>query len=221
MTKYLDTQGIELRIGDGQDPESFTLIPGIKSASPPKASYEEKEVSNYQSQAREFVFKPLADNGEITFEGDFIKNSSHNQFLSDVLTKPLLRNFEYHFYDPQDIVRNIFEGSAGKDIAIDNKGVVTATGWKFSDANLIAPFAIVMGNARYIVTALTSDTKALVSTPPVTAVAATTNFSIQKVKDIFAFSGFLTNFEIAAPSNDFAEFTGTIRVSGNVTRRFE
>ncbi len=221
MSEYLDTQGIELRIGDGQDPESFVLIPGIKSTAPPKANYDEKEVTNYQSDGREFVFKPLGDFGELTFEGDFIKNSIHSQFLSDVLSKPLLRPFEYHFYNPQDIVRHIFEGSTGKDIAIDNKGIVTATGWKFSDENLTAPFAIVMGNVRYIVTALTSDTKALVSNPPSTTVAATTNFSIQQVKDIFAFSGFLTNFEIAAPSNDFAEFTGTIRVSGNVTRRFE
>lgn len=96
-TVYLESQGVQLKRGDGASPEVFTLVPQAISIGGPDGSSSEIDVTTLDSLAKEIAMG-LKDEGSISLE--FIHNPSHAQHLGlrtdrgSGSTKPTKRNFQ-------------------------------------------------------------------------------------------------------------------------------
>jgi len=96
-TTYIESQGIELQIGDGGDPsEIFSLVPQVITIDGPDGSASEIDVTTLDSSAREFAMG-LKDSGAISFEAIYDPdNPTHQQLRTDWNARTL-RNFQLVF----------------------------------------------------------------------------------------------------------------------------
>ena len=104
-TTYIESQGIELKSGDGGDPtETFTLVPQLISLDGPDGSAAEIDITTLDSVAREFAMG-LKDSGSITAEGIYDPDNAQHAALRADWSARTLRNFEIEFTnDPATVL---------------------------------------------------------------------------------------------------------------------
>lgn len=94
MTTAVHTAGTKLQRGDGATPtEAFTTIAEVVSISGPTESARQVEVTNFDSAAKEYI-AGLRDSGELSFECNFIPESTMQQGLRTDLINRVKRNFK-------------------------------------------------------------------------------------------------------------------------------
>lgn len=93
-TTYIESQGVELQVGDGGDPtETFALIPQVITINGPDGSASEIDVTTLDSTAREFAMG-LADEGNIPFELVYDPDNTVHAGLRADRAARTLRNFQ-------------------------------------------------------------------------------------------------------------------------------
>lgn len=87
------TDGLELRRGDGADPEVFTRVGGVKSLSGLGEANPTIDVTDWDSTAKEYI-AGLADGQEVTIElNRELENTQQSGLIEDIQNK-VNRNFE-------------------------------------------------------------------------------------------------------------------------------
>lgn len=97
-TKAKSARGTKLKRGDAGSPEVFTLIAEVKDIKGPSETAADFEVTSYDSTAKEFL-TDLPDNGELTFDMNFIGSDTEQQGLRTDLRAGTTRNFQLVFND--------------------------------------------------------------------------------------------------------------------------
>lgn len=92
-TTSVESQGVELRRGDGGGPEVFTLVGQITSIDGPSGSAAVIDVTTLDSVAREKRMG-LPDEGQITLEGIYDPAQAQQEGLRTDRAARTLRNFE-------------------------------------------------------------------------------------------------------------------------------
>lgn len=92
-TKATNTKGIKLQRGDGGGPETFTLIGEITNIKGPSEKASPIDATSFDSVAMEFI-GGLPDNGELTFDCNFIGGDTQQQGLRTDLRNGTKRNFK-------------------------------------------------------------------------------------------------------------------------------
>lgn len=128
--------GAELQRGDGQSPENFHSIVGIKSITGPNIQRDTHDTTDMQStNFREFI-GGLVDAGEVQFEGNFIptddtQGQGEGGFLAE---------FDKTSCDSRRNWRILVPECEGEpDVYLEFAGVVTAAGMGFPMDDLM-PF---------------------------------------------------------------------------------
>jgi predicted secreted protein len=92
-TKAKMTKGLRIQRGDGGGTEVFTTIGEITNFSGPNESADQVDVTSFDSTAREFI-AGMNDNGEVSFDMNFLGNDAQQQGLRTDLRNGTLRNFK-------------------------------------------------------------------------------------------------------------------------------
>lgn len=92
-TKASNTIGIQLQRGDGGGPETFTKIAEVTSWKGPTEKAPMLDASSFDSTASEFI-AGLPDNGEVTFDVNWVGNDAQQQGLRTDLRAGTKRNFK-------------------------------------------------------------------------------------------------------------------------------
>ena len=86
-------KGTQLKIGDGGGTEVFTTIGEVTSYGGPTRAAGVIDVTNFDSTAKEFFSDALVDNGEVTFDCNWVtSNVQQEQLIADT-ESGVLRNF--------------------------------------------------------------------------------------------------------------------------------
>jgi hypothetical protein len=97
-SQALEAQGMELRIGNGNSPETFAAIPEIKTFSGPGGSAAVIDVTDLSSPAKEKRMG-LADEGQLSFTINYIPSNQQHTDLRDARATRVETNFEMVFTD--------------------------------------------------------------------------------------------------------------------------
>lgn len=92
------TQGVQLKRGNGGSPETFTLIGEIYTFDGPGGQAADIDVTSFDSTSKEFLVG-LQDEGEVTFEMNFVKTDAQQAGLISDRTAQTLRNFQLRLMD--------------------------------------------------------------------------------------------------------------------------
>ncbi len=92
-TKAKSTKGLQLQRGDGGGSEVFTTIGEVTNIKGPSEKAGQLDATSFDSTAMEFI-AGLADNGEITFDVNFVGSDAQQQGLRVDLRAGTLRNFK-------------------------------------------------------------------------------------------------------------------------------
>ncbi|MFO7905800.1 MAG: phage tail tube protein [Pirellulaceae bacterium] len=122
----LDAQGIELKIGDGEDPEEFTVIPEIKTFSGPGGSATVIDVTDLQSAAKEKRMG-LQDEGQLTFDINYIPADTEHAALRTARADQAETNFEMVFTDDPETTWAFSAFVTGFSVSGGVDGVVEAS----------------------------------------------------------------------------------------------
>lgn len=98
MTDAIETQGVEIKRGDGASPEVFTKIAEIASFDGPGGSAAVIDATSLDSTAREKLMG-LADEGQFSFEMNLVPDDTAQTGLRTDRTNRTLRNFEIALTD--------------------------------------------------------------------------------------------------------------------------
>ena len=99
----INTQGCELRVGDGASPNVYTSIAGVVSCSGPSGSRQVIDVTTLASTGREKQVG-IPDYGQVTFELIYDGDQATNTSLYDDFQNGTLRDFQLVFSDsPEEI----------------------------------------------------------------------------------------------------------------------
>jgi predicted secreted protein len=93
-TKAKAAKGTLIQRGDGGGPEVFTTIGEVTNFSGPGETAETIDVTSFDSTAKEFISSGLPDNGEVTFDVNFVGSDAQQQGLRSDLRAGTLRNFK-------------------------------------------------------------------------------------------------------------------------------
>lgn len=92
-SKAKSSKQIKLQRGDGGGAEVFTTIAEVTSVKGPGEKAQQLDVSSFDSTAQEFI-AGLSDNGELTFDLNFVGSDAQQQGLRTDLRAGTLRNFK-------------------------------------------------------------------------------------------------------------------------------
>jgi hypothetical protein len=92
-TKASNTIGVKLQRGDGGGPETFTTIAEVTSFKGPTEKVPQLDATSFDSTAMEFI-AGLADNGEVTFDVNWVGSDAQQQGLRTDLRAGTRRNFK-------------------------------------------------------------------------------------------------------------------------------
>jgi hypothetical protein len=93
MTDYVDTQGTDLKIGNGASPEVFTSIPQIVSIDGPSSARSEKTVTHLKSTAVE-TSPGLRDFGSLNLEVEWDEGDTVHAGLRTKFDAGTYHNFQ-------------------------------------------------------------------------------------------------------------------------------
>lgn len=93
MTDYIDTQGTDLKIGNGASPEVFASIPQIVSIDGPTSSRSEKTVTHLKSTAVE-TRPGLRDFGSLQLEIEWDERDTVHAGLRTKFNAGTVHNFQ-------------------------------------------------------------------------------------------------------------------------------
>lgn len=97
-TTFIESQGVQLAVGDGSSPENYTLIPQITTMSGPGGSASVIDVTTLDSTAREKAMG-LPDEGQLSFEMVYNPNNTVQDGLRVKRAARTLHNFELTLTD--------------------------------------------------------------------------------------------------------------------------
>ncbi len=129
----IEAQGTTLKIGDGASPEVFTAIPEIKSFSGPGGSASVIDSTDLASEAKEKLMG-LHDEGQLTFEINYIMTNPEHQQLRTDRRNRTKRNFQLVFNDDSSTTWDFsayvpgFSVSGGVDELINGSVTLEITG---------------------------------------------------------------------------------------------
>lgn len=92
-TKAKSTKGLQLQRGDGGGSEVFTTIGEVTNIKGPSEKAGQLDATSFDSTAMEFI-AGLSDNGEVTFDVNFVGSDAQQQGLRTDLRNGTLRNFK-------------------------------------------------------------------------------------------------------------------------------
>jgi hypothetical protein len=92
-TKAKSTRGIKLQRGDGAGSETFTTIAEVTNIKGPTEKAPQLDATSFDSVAMEYI-AGLPDNGELTFDCNFIGNDAQQQGLRTDLRAGTARHFK-------------------------------------------------------------------------------------------------------------------------------
>lgn len=92
-SKAKSTKGIRLQRGDGGGSETFTTIGEVTNIKGPSEKAAGIDVTSFDSTGKEFI-AGLPENGELTFDINFIGSDAQQQGLRTDLRAGTLRNFK-------------------------------------------------------------------------------------------------------------------------------
>lgn len=92
-TKAKSTKGVKLQRGDGGGSEVFTTIAEVTNIKGPGEKAPQLDATSFDSTAMEFI-AGLSDNGELTFDVNFVGSDAQQQGLRTDLRNGTLRNFK-------------------------------------------------------------------------------------------------------------------------------
>lgn len=92
-TKAKSTKGLKLQRGDGGGSEVFTTIGEVTNIKGPSEKAPQLDATSFDSTAMEFI-AGLPDNGELTFDVNFVGSDAQQQGLRTDLRNGTLRNFK-------------------------------------------------------------------------------------------------------------------------------
>lgn len=99
----INTQGCELRVGDGASPNVYTAIAGVVSFSGPSGSRQVIDVTTLASTGREKQVG-IPDYGQVTFELIYDGDQATNTSLYDDFQNGTIRDFQLVFSDsPEEV----------------------------------------------------------------------------------------------------------------------
>ncbi len=105
MSGETSTQGTKIYIGDGAEPEVFTQIEKVLSVDPLEATVGTIDVTNADSEGREFIGDDLPDGAEISVVCSYVKDAP-GQILMQAAYKSR-KNFKVVYgdddVDPTDV----------------------------------------------------------------------------------------------------------------------
>lgn len=122
----LESQGMEIKRGDGASPEVFTTIPEVRSINGPDGSASEIDVSDLSSTSREFRMG-LQDEGSITLDMMFIPGNTVHAGLRTDRANRTLRNFQLVFTDSPATTWSFAAYVQGLSVSNDLDAVTTAS----------------------------------------------------------------------------------------------
>lgn len=94
----LESQGMELKIGDGASPEVFTKITEVKNFNGPGGTATVIDTSDLDSVAKEKRMG-LPDEGQFTFTINYVPNDTQHTALRAARASRALTNFKLLFTD--------------------------------------------------------------------------------------------------------------------------
>jgi len=94
----LPTQGITVKVGDGEVSEVFTTIAEVTGFDGPTTAVNEIEVTTLSSTAKEFI-AGLADNGELSMNVNAVPNDAQHRQLREDIIAGTKRNYQIDFND--------------------------------------------------------------------------------------------------------------------------
>lgn len=97
-TKAKSTKGIQLQRGDGGGTEVFTTIGEVTNIKGPGEKTSPLDATSFDSTAMEFI-SGLPDNGELTFDVNFVGSDAQQQGLRTDMRNGTLRNFKLKLND--------------------------------------------------------------------------------------------------------------------------
>src|SRR6185369_2297065 len=97
-TNAKSTKNVKLQRGDGAGSESFTTIAELTTFKGPGEKAPQIDVTSFDSTAREFI-AGLTDNGELTFDLNFVGSDAQQQGLRTDSRAGTLRNFKLNLND--------------------------------------------------------------------------------------------------------------------------
>ena len=97
-SQAIESQGVQIKRGDGGGPETFTLVPEVTRVDGPSGSAAVIDVTSLDSTAKEKLMG-LHDEGQITLEMNYLPADAQHQGLQDDRTNRTKRNFEVVFTD--------------------------------------------------------------------------------------------------------------------------
>jgi hypothetical protein len=92
-TKAVSTKRFKLQIGDGAGSETFTTIAELTNVKGPSEKAAQLDATSFDSDAMEFI-AGLSDNGEVTFDVNFVGSNAQQQQLRTDLRAGNKRNFK-------------------------------------------------------------------------------------------------------------------------------
>lgn len=92
-TKAKSSKQLKLQRGDGGGSEVFTTIGEVTNIKGPSEKAPQLDATSFDSTAMEFI-AGLPDNGEITFDVNFVGSDAQQQGLRTDLRNGTLRNFK-------------------------------------------------------------------------------------------------------------------------------
>ena len=98
VSQAMTTEGVELRRGDGGNPEVFTLVAELTDFDGPGGSAAIIDVTHFQSLAKE-KRAGLPDEGQFTFNANFVASDLQQQGMVSDRNNRTVRNWELHFTD--------------------------------------------------------------------------------------------------------------------------
>lgn len=87
-------KGTLIQRGDGGGTEVFTTIGEVTNFSGPGEAIDTIDVTSFDSTGKEFISSGLPDNGEVTFDVNFVGSNAQQQGLRTDLRAGTLRNFK-------------------------------------------------------------------------------------------------------------------------------
>jgi hypothetical protein len=110
-TKATSTKGVKLQRGDGAGSETFTTIAEVLSWKGPTEKAPQLDASSFDSTAMEYI-SGLPDNGEVTFDVNWVGSDAQQQGLRTDLRAGTKRNFKLQLVDSGGVTPTIVSFAA-------------------------------------------------------------------------------------------------------------
>lgn len=127
MPKAKSNYGVRVTLGDGQEPEQFTDISGVRVVPPIETEQEDIEVTHHGSgKYREYIPSGLSETGEMALEMYTYKDDATQKKIRDAYKSGDVMNFQV-----------LYPNGMGKKFSAYVKNIV------FNDADATSPEAII------------------------------------------------------------------------------